>query len=366
MRQIFIRAAFAAAMASAIAVTAGCGAEAASADAKSAQAKADETPAVPVEVGAVKTGTLDPQYASTANIEALREAKIVAEVPGEIIQILVEEGDHVAAGQVLARIDASRAELQWKQDQSLVARMDNDTRRNESLIARHMISRDAYDRARFDRETQVAAANLSRLSVTKAVIRAPYAGVITRRQIKQGQWLETNAVAFEIADFTALRARFDVPERAARLIQPGQPVRFSADALAGREFTATIERVSPVVDRATGTVAATVSMDNAEGVLRPGLFVRLAVTYDHIDDAVLMPKHAVVSDAGMTHVFVVQGDKVARREVRLGLESGEHVQVLAGVDSGSQVVTVGQQGLKDGDRIAVVNAGAAANATASL
>ena len=110
------------------------------------------------------------------------------------------------------------------------------------------------------------------------------------------------------------------------------------------------------------------SLELADGVLRPGLFVRLAVNYEQIADATLMPKSAVVGNGSATHVWVVEDTKVAQREVRLGVENGSQVQVIEGLAVGATVVTVGQSGLKDGDKVVVVTAAEVdpASATAAL
>ncbi len=367
MSRILIRAALAAALASAMAGLTACGDSAQSKE----LAKAETPAKVPVEVGAVIAGALEPVYAATTTLEADREAKLVAEIQGEIVEILVEEGDRVAAGQVLARVDSSWQSLELRQAKSIEDRLAHDAARSERLLERNMVSREAHDRARFDRQTQQAAVDLAQLSVSKTAIRAPYAGVITRRHIKQGQWLKVSDVAFEIADFDSLKARLNVPERVSSIIRAGQPVGFTADALGPHAFDATVERVAPVVDRSSGTVGVTVNVDNRDGKLRPGLFVRLGVRYQQIADAVLLPKSAVISDGNAQRLFVIEGDKAIERKVELGLENGNHVQVVAGVEAGATVVTVGQSSLKDGDLVQIINSDSAAlavvaTATASL
>jgi membrane fusion protein (multidrug efflux system) len=367
MKTLSTRAALAAALALALGGLSGCGADAQS---RELARKAEEAEAarVPVEVASVVTGHLAPTYAATANLEAERDAKLVVEIAGEVVEILVEEGDRVAAGQVLARIDARWQSLELRQQQSLADRLAHDVSRNDRLLDKSMISREAYDQARYARDTQDAAVGLARLAVDKTAIRAPYAGVVTRRHIKQGQWLKLQDPAFEIADFSELKARIDVPERVAHLLAAGQPVVLDADALPGHALAGTVERVSPVVDRTTGTVGAVIAVDNPEGVLRPGLFVRLEINYEQIADATLMPKSAVVGNGSTTHVWVVEDTQVQQREVRLGVENGTLVQVVDGVAAGATVVTVGQSGLKDGDKVVVVTASAVdpASATAAL
>lgn len=373
MRNLLIRGGFALGFAAFVPLMAGCGADAGAKTAATAEAKqapkADQAPAVPVEVAAVAAGPLAPSYVATTNLEAEREAQVRAEVAGTVVDVLVEEGDRVAAGQVLARIDNEKQAIELRQVESVLKRLDHDAKRNERLAERRMISREALEQTQYEQDVQRASAGLAAVTLRKTEIRAPYAGVVTRRWIKQGQWLKLQDPAFDLADFDTLRARVNVPERASGLIKAGQPVAFTADALAGRKFAATVERVSPVVDRTSGTVGAIVRVDNRDGALRPGLFVRLAIEYQHIDQATLMPKIAVIANEQATHVFVVDNGKARKRDVTLGVENGEQVQVLAGVEPGATVVTLGQQSLKDGDAVQVVSgekAVSGSESTASL
>jgi membrane fusion protein (multidrug efflux system) len=339
-------------------------------DAKSQVVEAPAAPrGTPVEVAAVERGELAPVYLATAALEAEREATLLAEMAGEVVSIEVEEGDRVVAGQVLARVDHTRQALELRQVESVADRLAHDVARNETLVERRMISREAYDRARYESDTQVAAVALKRLDLGKTAIRAPYAGVVTRRFVKDGQWLKREDKVFAIADFSRLQARIDVPERSVALIRPGVPVSFEADAIPGRAFEARIERVAPVVDQASGTVAAVVQIDNADASLRPGLFVRLGVNYERVSDALLVPRSALIEDDGRRHVFLVADGKALKREVVLGLADGERVQVLEGLAAGDQVVVVGQNALVDGTAVralAAASAEAASAATASL
>jgi membrane fusion protein (multidrug efflux system) len=363
MRNHLIPLAFAIAAALATGLS-GCGKDANSKPVAAAKTEAEvkaekaDAKAVPVEAALVTRGAVEPTYAATATLEARREAVIHAEMPGEILAILVEEGDRVEAGQVLARLDDARVQLELKQVATVADRLANEAERSEKLLERDMISREAYDRARFERDTQNASVALVRHSLDKGTIRAPYAGVVTRRHVKEGQWLALQQPAFEIADFDTLEARLDVPERQAMALKAGQPVHVTVDALAGTEFTGTVERIAPVVDRASGTVGVTLAVDNSKHSLRPGLFARVAVAYDQIADATLLPKAAVLAEAQRNRVFVVADGIVDERFVELGHDTGALVQVLSGVDAGATVVTVGQSGLKDGDKVAIVNAGA--------
>ena len=329
----------------------GCGSEAAAEQV----AKKDAVDPVGVEVAAVTQGTLTPGYPTTAKLESERDAVLVAESPGEVLTILVEEGDRVQKGQVLARLESDRERLERDRVKAEANRTEQEAARGETLTQRGLLSRQAAEQTAAARASQRAVLGLAQLKLSKTEIRAPYAGVITSRHIKQGQWLAAGEAAFGIADFNALQARVSVPERAAAQLRPGQAVEFVADAIPGARFAGHVARISPVVDRSTGTVGATIALDDKDARLRPGLFVRLQVSYEQVADAVLVPKSAIVrADSGET-VYVVAEGKVAQRPVKLGLEQGESVQALAGVNPGETVVTVGQDRVANGDQVLVLN-----------
>jgi membrane fusion protein (multidrug efflux system) len=252
---------------------------------------------------------------------------------------------------VLARVDGERSQLLLRQAETELQRISHNDERNESLFRRQLIARNAYEQNKSDLATQKAAVELARLTLSKSAIVAPFDGVVTRRWVKQGQLLKPAEAVFDIADFRDLKAHLRVPERASVALRAGQPVSFHVDALPQRAFEAEVERVSPVVDAASGTVEIVVAVDNHDGSLRPGLFSRLDVAYDNVAAAILAPKAAVMSEDGDSSVFVVQEGKAHRVAVKLGYESGKNVQVLAGLLPGAQVVVAGQNGLSEGTAV---------------
>lgn len=287
-------------------------------------------------------------------MQAEREAKLVSEVAGTVLQLLVEEGDSVRKGQVLARIDADRSRLQLREAEADLQRRKNDVDRGEKLLARKLIAANAHDQIESDYAVRRAEVDLARVTVGKSEIRAPFDGVVTRRWIKQGQLLAANAAVFDIADFSDLRADLRVPERDAVSLAAGQPVAFTVDALPDRGFTAKVERIAPIVDRASGTVSVTVRVDNRDHTLRPGLFTRMDVAFLHVADAVLIPKTAVLGSRNATITYVIENGKARRASVRLGHENGARVQVLEGLDAGAEVVVTGHAALTDGALVEVL------------
>ena len=314
-------------------------------------AKTAET--VAVETVAVVRGEMVAHYSATAALQAEHAASVIAEMPGTVRSIEVEEGDQVRKGQVLARLDADRSKLTLRQNEAELDKLKNEVDRNTRLIDRKLIPATLFDQSESMFLAQRADTELARMKVRKSEIRAPFDGVVTRRWIKRGQFMESNAAAFEIADFSDLTTRLDIPEGAAAL-KVGQQVSIKVDALPGQAFAGHIERIAPVVDQASGTIAVTVAADNSSKQLRPGLFCRLDIAYDRIADAILLPKPALQGGREDSTVFVVEGGKAKRKAVKLGRENGGVVQVLDGIEAGDMVITAGQSGLRDGADVEII------------
>ncbi len=322
---------------------------------QSAAKEAKTTDAVPVETALVAQGELTARYAATATLQAEQEAKLISEVPGTVLELLVEEGAHVHKGQLLARVDAARSRLQLREAEADLQRRKNDVARGEKLLARHLIAANAQDQAESDFGVRRAEVNLARVQVDKSEIRAPFDGIITRRWIKQGQLLAANDAVFDMANFTDLRAELRVPERDAVAIAAGQLVDFTVDALGNRRFEAKVERVAPVVDRDSGTVKVTVRIDNRDGSLRPGLFTRMDIAFLYQANAVLMPKAAVLGSRGAEAVYVIENGKAHRQPVQTGFDSGDRVQVIEGLAAGAEIVVAGQASLNEGALVEVLH-----------
>lgn len=316
-------------------------------------AQAPEKPGV--EVRTVSRGDLIRVLSGSANLSANRAASVVAESAGEVEQMFVEEGDHVSAGQVLARLDSQRLRLALAQQRSIEQRLAHEAERSHNLARRQLISAEAEDRARFDHAAQRAALDLAALDLAHAEIRAPFSGVITRRHIKPGQTLARHEVAFDLADFASLEARLSVPEAALADIKVGQSAEFSADAFPGQRFHSQVQRVPAVVDATTGTAAVTLAVDAAQTTLRPGQMVRVRITLDRQEDAVLVPRSALLDTIdGEPTVFVIDQGLAHRRAVQLGSSQDDLVQILSGLEPGEQVAVLGHSQLSDQQAVLVI------------
>ena len=287
------------------------GGDAAAKDTAEGAEKAAE--AVPVEVAKAGRRAIAASYGGTAALEARADSQVVAKTSGVALQVLVEEGQRVRAGQVLVRLDSARAQLQAAQSGAQVRKLQANYERSLKLAEQKLISANDIDQIKYDLENARAANRLSNLEVSYANVKAPIDGVIASRSIKPGNFVQINTPIFRIVDIDQLEATLNVPERELATLKAGLPVELQVDALAGKTFTGIVDRVSPVVDAGSGTFRVIAAFDNASGQLQPGMFGRLRIDYDRRANALAIPRAALIEDDTKPSVFVVRDGKAQGR-----------------------------------------------------
>jgi membrane fusion protein (multidrug efflux system) len=321
--------------------------------------------AVPVEVSQVAKRPISASYTGTAPLEAPNESQVVAKASGVIVQMLAEEGDVVHKGQVLARVDPERARLEAQRALTTVRKLENNYRRSKELAERKLVSADANDQIRYELESARASYELAALELSYTNITAPISGVVAQRMVKAGNLVGLNAPVFRIVDNSHLEAVLNVPERELATLKAGQRVSMAVDALPGKPFTGVIDRVSPVVDSGSGTFRVVCAFDGAGDTLRPGMFGRIQIVYDSRQDALTIPRTALLEDEGETAVYTVRDKKAVRVPVTLGYVNGELAEIRAGLREGEPVITAGKVAVRDGTEVQVLN-GAAAKPAAEV
>jgi membrane fusion protein (multidrug efflux system) len=316
--------------------------------------KNEEKP-VPVEVAQVAKRPIQASYHGTAALEAPNEAQVVAKTSGILLQLNVEEGDTVKAGQVLARLDPDRPKLEVQRAEAMLRKLEADLERSKNLFDRKLIAADLYEKLRFDVATQRATYDMVRLELSYTQIDAPIDGVVAQRMVKLGNLIQLNTTLFRIVDARELEAVLNVPERELATLRQGLAVTMEVDALPGKPFVGVIDRVSPVVDAGSGTFRVTCAFES-DGVLKPGMFGRIGVIYDQREDALTIPRTALLEDAGESAVFAVRDGAAVRVPIELGYINGELAEVRGGLNEGDSVVTAGKVTLRDGIKVEVLNA----------
>ena len=328
------------------------GGPAAEAQAKNGEEK-KESEAVPVEVAQATRRAVAASYSGTTTLEALGESQVVAKTSGVALAVLVEEGQVVRAGQALVRLDPDRPRLQVAQAAAQMHKLENNYRRAQQLVEQRMISANDVDQIKYDLENARAVYRAASLELSYTTITAPISGVVASRSIKSGNFVQINSPIIRIVDASRLEATLNVPEREIAKLKPGQAVGLAVDALPGKQFTGTVDRVAPVVDNGTGTFRVVASFPG-NGELQPGMFSRLDINYDRRADALVVPRTALLEDGGEPAVYVVRDGKAQRTVLKLGYNDAGWVEVREGLKPGDQVVIAGKAALREGSAVQVI------------
>lgn len=361
-----------------------------------------------VRVAPVELRMVQRVIETTSFLESEHRVTVLSEVPGKVLKVLVDEGDQVKAGQLLARLDdrESQAALQAMQVQLESRKVEKELNKLEveaalRRVQQAMIERDQakseYERnagiardvvspkvlqdsryafaaaeeavlvAEFNEkkaelDVERAANTISEVGATieemglrleDHKIMAPLTGVLEARYIKGGETISSATELFVVVDPVNLMAYLNRPQRELALAQKAVEVRFTADTYPGEEFIASVDLVSPVVDQSTGSFRLRVRVVGESSVnkLLPGMFIRARIMTEDLREALMLPKSAVLSEGDVAMVFAVRDGKANRVALDPGLETEDYVECRNrgddGLNPGDLVVVVGHEDLKD-------------------
>ncbi len=308
---------------------------------KDAKGPPKAPPAMPVKAVAAKTAPAVDEASAVGSLRADEAISLRPEIAGRVAEIRFDEGQSVAKGAVLVRLDqaeaaavvaSSSAQLKWEQQR---------VERAEDLHKKGFISQQALD----DQRTSLARAKAKlaeeEAKLAKTELRAPFPGVVGLRQVSQGAYVAAGTDIARLEKIDQLKLDFRVPEVYVGRLRAGQAVRVSVDAWAGQPFTGAIYAIEPAVDEATRTVLARARVANPELKLRPGMFARVHLQLGVREKAVWVPEQAIVPKGQDAFVFRVANGKAEMVRVQIGVRKVGEVEIVNGVAAGDLVVTDG-------------------------
>src|SRR5439155_1713586 len=204
------------------------------------------------------------------------------------------------------------------------------------------------ERAEATARSAQAEYDLQRIRLERTTVRAPFAGVVGQRYVSVGDYVTTSTRLASLHTVNPQRAAFQVPERFARLLRPGQEVTFRVAAIPGHDFSGTVDFVDPVVQLPGRTILVKARVPNSERLLQPGMFIEAHLVTAVRPKAIVIPEDAVVPVQGTNLVWVVKDGKAAQQPVSLGVRTSGFVVVTSGVEVGTQVVVRGLELLAPG------------------
>jgi membrane fusion protein (multidrug efflux system) len=329
---------------------------------------------VPVETAPLRRGNIATYFETTSRVEAERKVDVAAKASARCEKILVEIGDAVTQGQVLAELERTEAEAAYAQSEVTVRQNKTAYELARQQFEEGLGPKVEMDNARYAYEQSLATLETQRIQLDNLTIRAPISGIVTQRDIQTGMLVSVGFNAFRIVDPTSYILTISPPERELPRLKVGQVAKVSVDALRGREFDAQIRRINPSVDPVSGTVKVVLDFDEqVRKSLHEAAFARVKLVMATLQNVLLAPKEAIVDEEGRQYLFLAVPAEEAepsetelprdgeteyaadRVEVRTGLEDSNRIQIINGASDGDVVITNGQHTLKPGTRIRITN-----------
>jgi membrane fusion protein, multidrug efflux system len=320
---------------------------------------------VPVTVAQVALVPLDQTIPVVGTLCARDEATLGAEVEGRVEKTLVEFGDRVKEGDLLAQIDtttyqalAAQAEANLARAKANALNAEQNLKRVQKLRESSIASQSDLDTATAEAEQNRAAVkaaeateSVARLNLERSRVKAPFEAAVAERIANAGDFMRVGSPLFRVVNDGVLKFIFQVPERDASRVAMDQPVTFTVDAYPGQEFEGRVYLINPQVNLTPRTFYVGARVQNPDRKLKANTFARGQLIVQRAVPTLVVPLDAVIYFAGVSKVYVVDKDLVRGRQVEVGRVKAGTQEVLAGVRAGETVVVSGHGKLFDGAKV---------------
>lgn len=312
------------------------------------------TPLVQTEKPHIEDISLNLSY--NGDIGAIQQANIFSKVSGNIEKIFVDIGSAVRKNQLLAIIDSTELYQQYQQTAATFNNAKISYERTKQLYTQRLIAQQDQDNA--EAAMKVAQANYATATtkLSYARITAPFRGYITKRFLDRGALVQPGtSTLFTLMKMDSVKVIVNVLEKDIPLVAKNKKALITVDAFPGKQFNGVITRMGEAIDLTTRTMAVEVDIPNPTDQLKPGMFANVSIMMDKHPNAVTLPTQALMNDPKGNYVFVFQNGKAKRMDVKTGIEQNSRTEILQGLNGSEDVITTGQQFLKDGVLVKLQN-----------
>lgn len=304
----------------------------------------------------VTTGSIARSVTVSGVVEPLRTVAVNSQLAGQILSVNVEEGSVVRAGDALAELDGREIRSQLAAAEASYQVAEAAYERARQLRDRQIITLPEYEQQRTAHAAAKATLDQLRTRVGYTNVTSPVAGVVTEKRVEAGDAVGTQTRLFSVAEVSTLVVRVGVSELDVVELGQGDAVQVDLDAFPGRAVSGRIRRIFPVADPITRLLPVEVALEpGARTFVRPGFLARATFALNQRKGVLLVPQGALVGGSSSQAVFVVEQGRAVRRTVETGLMSEGSVEVLSGLTEGEAVVTLGNNLLRDGAEVRVIN-----------
>lgn len=333
-----------------------------SSDAKQASAAAAATakaapapPGIVVEATKVATVKLPQSIQAVGSLRSDETVIVRPEVAGRISQILFKEGERVAKGQALVKLDDSVQQADLDRAKANLTLSQTKHERSIDLRNKGFISSQALDEAVNNLKVAQADSGLMSARISKTTIRAPFSGTIGLRLVSVGDYVKEGQDMVNLESLDPLKVDFRVPELALSQVKDGQTLQITLDALPDKAYDGRVFAINPLIDANGRSIVIRAQVPNKDGKLRPGMFARVRLFTSGSKDTLVVPEEALFPLGDDKYVYKVVDGKATRQKIDIGQRREGRVEVVNGLGAEDVVVTAGVTKLREGAPVTIAN-----------
>ena len=309
----------------------------------------------PVQVAEAKEENAGGTFTATGSFTPSKQLVVVTEVAGKIIQLPVDEGQHVRKGQLLARIEYATIEADLKSAEANLQKLTTDKTRFEKLVKSGGVTQSQLDEINLNYVNAESRAVAARKKLADTYIKAPFAGYVNKRFVEEGAYVGAAKEIVEIVEMSKLSMVVNVSESQVLSVSEAKKINVTADVYPGVSYPAKVKFIAAKADANLNFPVELEISNVKDKPLRAGMYGRATFEMEGGKSMLVIPRAALIGSTTDAQVYIVHGDSVGIKNIVAGSQHGNSVEVLEGLAKGDLVVTSGQINLTDGAKITVIN-----------
>lgn len=309
---------------------------------------------IPVTVAKAELSSVSGTFGLPAVLKPVSEANITLNTSGKIRALNFDLGTRVSKGETIGSLDNNLKQISLSSAQLLEQKAEADYNRFKDLYAGKAASEVDYNNAKYNYESAKNQVEQIKQQIADGSMIAPVNGVITKKNVEQGEFVNLGATIATIVDISSLKASVMVSERDVYKLKEGMPVIITSDVFPGKEFKGSIRYISDAGDESHNYEVEVTINNNDRLPIKAGTFISVKFDVKENSSALQIPKLALVEGTKNPYVYIVNGNKPVIRKLTLGRDLGDNIEVLNGLKAGETVIISGQINLTENSIIEVV------------
>lgn len=315
--------------------------------------------AIPVNTITTAHAAVEGLFSVPGTLEPYDHAKVMVQSQGKLAGLNVDLGSRVMKGQVLGSLEVAQKQLELASAELQLEKLRKDDQRYRELVAGKAATESSYDDVHFNFENQKVKVDQIRQQIRDAQVISPVTGTVVAKNVEVGEYVSANSAVVEVVDVSRLKAEVYVSEGDAYRVKEGDAVTITSEVFPGETFQGKVTFVSPRGDASHNYMVEVAVQNEKSHPLKSGTFINARFDTGATADMLSIPKNALGEGLKDAYVYVVIGDtsgtRAARRDLELGREIGDRVEVVKGLQPGEVVVVSGQLNLVDGSLVKVTS-----------